>query len=106
MIDLDDENFKEEVLDKKGLFLVDFWSHLCSPCQKMEFILNNVSEELKDKVRFGKLNIFEGPEVAKKYKIPATPTIIIFKNGEPIERAVGIRPEQVLINKLNSLITK
>jgi len=104
MIDLDDENFEKEVLNKKGLFLVDFWSHMCAPCQRMSLILDNVSGELRGKVGFGKLNIFEGPQTAKRYKIPATPTLIIFKDGEPIEKAVGIRSEQVLINKLNSLI--
>jgi thioredoxin 1 len=104
MIDLDDENFEREVLNKKGIFLVDFWSHLCPPCYKLSLILDNVAKELGEKIGFGKLNIFEGPETAKKYKIPATPTIIIFKDGEPIEKAVGIRSEQVLIDKLNSLI--
>lgn len=104
MIDLDDENFEKEVLDRKGLFLVGFWSHTCSPCKMMNLVLNNVAKELGKSVGFGKLNIFEGAQTAKKYKIPATPTIIIFKDGEPIEKAVGLRSEQVLINKLNSLI--
>ena len=106
MIDLDDENFEKEVLNRKGLFLVDFWSHTCAPCQRMNLVLDNVAKELEGRVGFGKLNIFEQPQIAKRYKIPATPTIIIFKNGKPIERAVGLRSEQVLINKLNSLIDK
>lgn len=103
MIDLNDENFEAEVLNKKGLFLIDFWSPTCPPCQKMSLILDNVAQELGGKVGFGKLSIFEGPETAKKYKIPATPTIIIFRDGKVIERAVGLRSEQTLINKLNSL---
>ena len=104
MIDLNDENFGEEVLNKKGLFLVGFWSPMCAACRNLGWILSNVEKELNGKVGFGKLNIFETPQIAKRYKIPATPTIIIFKNGEPIEKAVGLRPEQVLIKKLNSLI--
>jgi len=106
MIDLNDENFEKEVLNRKGLFLVDFWSHICAPCQRMNLVLDNVAKELGGRVGFGKLNIFEGSQIAKRYKIPATPTIIIFKDGKPIERAVGLRPEQLLINKLNSLIDK
>ena len=106
MIDLNDENFEKEVLDRKGLFLVDFWSHTCTPCQRMNLVLNNVAKELGGKVEFGKLNILEESQIAKRYKILATPTIIIFKNGKPIERAVGLRSEHVLINKLNSLIDK
>lgn len=104
MIDLNDENFEEEVLNKEGLFLVDFWSSTCPPCYKMSLILDNIAKELGERVRFGKLNIFEGSKIAKKYKVPATPTIIIFRDGKVIERAVGLRPEQVLIDKLNSLI--
>jgi len=103
MIDLNDENFEQEVLNRKGLFLVDFWSPTCAPCQRMDLVLDNVAKELGEKVGFGKLNIFEGSQTAKKYKIPATPTIIIFRDGEVIEKAVGLRPEQVLISKLNSL---
>ena len=106
MIDLNDENFEKEVLNRKGLFLVDFWSHMCALCQRMDLVLDNVAKELGGRVEFGKLNIFEGSQTAKKYEIPATPTIIIFKDGEPIERAVGLRSEQLLINKLNSLIDK
>ena len=104
MIDLNDENFEKEVLNRKGLFLVDFWSHTCAPCQRMNLVLNNVAKELAGKVEFGKLNILEELKIAKRYKILATPTIIIFKNEKPIERAVGLRSERVLINKLNFLI--
>ncbi|MBD3262859.1 thiol reductase thioredoxin [Candidatus Woesearchaeota archaeon] len=103
MVDLNWENFKAEVLKSRGLFLVDFWSPVCSPCQKMSLILDNVSQEVKE-VKFGKVNILEEPEIARNYKIPATPTIIIFKDGEVIERAAGLRSEQVIINKLNSLM--
>ena len=103
MIDLNRENFKAEVLESKGLFLIDFWSPTCPPCQKMSLILDNVAQEVKE-VRFGKVNILEEPEITGEYKIPATPTIIIFKDGKAIERAVGLRSEQVFIDKLNSLI--
>ena len=54
-------------------------------------------------MKIGKLNVFEAPEIAEKYRIPATPTFIIFKDGEPIEKAIGLRPKQILIDKLNSL---
>lgn len=106
MINLNDENFEKEVLDRKGLFLVDFWSPTCAPCRRMSLVLDNVAKKLEGRVGFGKLNIFEGPQTAKKYKVPATPTVIIFENGKPIERAVGLRSEQVFINKLNFLINK
>ena len=103
MLKLNDENFGKEILENKQLVLVNFQRPGCGACFKMGSIIEEVASELKGKVKFGKLNLFEGLEIAKKYGIPATPTLIIFKNGEPIERAVGLRTKQILINKLNSL---
>ena len=117
MLELNDENFRKEVLEnppssrgaglRRGegeqLVLVDFWRPGCGPCLKMDSVIEEVAKEFKGRVGVGKLNIFESPEIAKKYGVPATPTFIIFKNGEPIERAVGVRSKQALIDKLNSL---
>ncbi len=103
MLELNDENFKSEVLESNQLVLVNFWRPGCGACFKMDPIIEEVAKEVEGKVKVGKLNIFEAPETANKYKIPATPALIIFKGGEPIERAVGLRPKQALIDKLNSL---
>ncbi|MDD3399575.1 MAG: thioredoxin domain-containing protein, partial [Candidatus Pacebacteria bacterium] len=65
--------------------------------------IEEVDREIGERVKIGKLNVFEAPDIAEKYGIPATPALIIFKNGEPVERAVGVRPKQALIDKLNSL---
>ena len=70
----------------------------------MEPVIEEVAKELKNRIKVGKLNVIENPETAKLYGIPATPTLIIFKNGEPIEKAVGLRQKQLLIDKLNSLL--
>jgi thioredoxin 1 len=104
MIELNDQNFEKEVLKNEKLALVIFWSPGCGPCLKMEPIIEEITKEFEGRVEVGKLNIIENLEIAKKYGIPATPTIIIFKSGEPIERAVGLRPKQILINKLNLLL--
>jgi len=103
MLELNDENFKKEVLESKQLALVDFWRPGCRACLTMMPIIEEVAEEFKVRVRVGKLNINENPETARLYRIPAVPTIIIFKDGQPIEKAVGLRPKQVLVDKLNSL---
>ena len=104
MIELDDQNFKEKVLESGKLALIYFWRPGCGPCLTAEPVIEEVANELGDRVVVGKLNIMENPEAAKIYGIPATPTLIIFKNGEPAEKAVGLRPKQVLIDKLNSLL--
>jgi len=104
MIELNDQNFEEEVLKKEKLVLVSFWSPGCGPCLKMEPIIEEIAKEFNNRVEVGKLNITENPEITKTYRIPATPTLIIFRDGKPIEKAVGLRPKQILIDKINSLI--
>lgn len=103
MLELNDENFGKEVLENKELTLVEFWMPGCKACLAMAPIVEEVAQELAGRVKVGKLNIAENPETAKLHKIPAVPTTIIFKDGQPIEKAVGLRPKQVLIDKLNSL---
>ncbi|MCH8741712.1 thiol reductase thioredoxin [Patescibacteria group bacterium] len=104
MMELDDQNFESEVLKNEKLVLVNFWRPGCGPCLKMDPIVEEVAKELEGRVLVGKLNIFENLETAKTYRIPATPTLIIFKDGKAIEKAVGLRPKQLLIDKLNSLL--
>ena len=104
MLELNNKNFEKEVLESEQSVLVNFWQPGCVACFKMKPIIEEVAKELEGKAKIRKLNLFETPKIAKKYRIPATPTFIIFKNGKPIERAVGLRTKQVLINKLNSLI--
>jgi len=104
MLELNDQNFEKEVLKSKKLVLVNFWRPGCKPCLIMEPVIEEVAKELEGRVEVGKLNVMENPEIAKAYTIPATPALIIFKEGKAIEKAVGLRSKQVLINKLNSLL--
>ena len=104
MLELNDQNFEKEVLKSEKVALVDFWRPGCKPCVMLEPIVEELAKEFEGRVVVGKLNIFENPEAARIYKIPATPTLIIFKEGKPIERAVGLRLKQALIDKLNSLL--
>ena len=104
MLELNDENFEREVLKNKQPVLVDFWRPGCKACLIMIPVIEEMAKEFNGRAKVGKLNVVEGPETAKVYKIPGVPTLIIFKDGKPIEKAVGLRPTQILIDKLNSLI--
>ncbi len=104
MIELSDQNFEKEVLKSEKLVLVNFWKPGCKPCLIMNPIIEQIAKEFKERLKVGEINIFKSLETAKTYRIPATPTFIIFKNGKPIEKAVGLRSKQILINKLNSLL--
>lgn len=104
MITLNDQNFEEDVIKSDKLVLVDFWLPGCGPCSAMMPVIEEIAREFAGKAKVGKLNVSENSETAKHYKIIGVPTLIIFKNGEAVERATGLRPKQVIIDKLNSLI--
>ena len=89
-------NFKEEVLNYKGLCLVDFWAPWCGPCKMLSPIFEEVSKEIND-IKFCKLNIDEDKDnVCKKYGVMTIPTIILFKDGEEIKRNVGFIDKEAL----------
>lgn len=103
MEQFNDQNFDKEVLNSEKVVLVDFWKPGCGPCETISPIIEEINQELKE-VKVGKLNVMENPEIAKKYKIMAVPTLIIFKNGKAKERATGLRSKEVIINKIKSLL--
>lgn len=96
-----DQNFKEEVLDFQGVALVDFFAPWCGPCQMQGPIIDElaVDEAMKD-FKIGKMNVDEAPETAGKFGVMSIPTLIIFKNGEPVETLVGMQASEVLKEKL------
>lgn len=103
MLELNDQNFELEI-QNTNIILVDFWMVGCAPCEMMASIIEEVAEEFKGKVKVGKLNVRENPQAAQKYEIKGVPTLIIFKEGQPEERAVGLRSKEVIVEKINSLL--
>ncbi len=90
-----DDKFQEDVLNSDKLVLVDFWAEWCTPCQMLGPIIEELAEELKDKVVVGKLNVDENRETAMKYQVMSIPTVLLFKNGEIVKQFVGVQPKQV-----------
>ena len=101
--ELNDSNFDNEI--KKGLVMVDFWAPWCAPCRMVAPVLDELSNELKDQVTIAKLNVDENSGAASKYSVTSIPTMIIFKNGELVERAVGASPKQHYMSLLNKHLT-
>ena len=96
---LTNQNFKEEV--KEGLVLVDFFATWCGPCKMMEPVIAKIAEENKGKVKVGKVNVDDKNELAMKYGISSIPTLILFKDGEPVKTLVGLSSKSEIENMLN-----
>jgi thioredoxin 1 len=103
VVELNDENFKSEIIDEKGLAIVDFWAEWCGPCRMMGPIFDQASEEAAGKAKFGKLNVDEARQTAGEYGVMSIPTLIIFKDGEKVEQLVGVQDKDTLLKKLESI---
>ncbi len=91
---LTDENFDKEVAGTDKFVLVDFFATWCEPCNMLAPILEEVADSLKDKIVLMKTNLDDAPKMADKFKVEKIPTVILFKNGQPISGFVGLMPAQ------------
>lgn len=97
-IKLSTENFEKEVLKSEKPVLVDFYADWCGPCNAMAPVLEELAKELEGKVKVGKINVDENPDIAVEYNVMSIPTLIVFKNEKEEKRLVGLRNKEELIN--------
>ncbi len=98
--EFNENDFQAEVLDFSGSALVDFWAPWCGPCRMMSPIIDSLSEKYKDQVKIGKVNVDDSASIAAKYNIASIPTLIFFKNGEPVHTFTGATTESDLEAKI------
>jgi len=98
---LTDKNFDKTI--KKGVVLVDFWATWCGPCRILSPIVEEVASEIGKKAVIGKMDTDQNNITSLKYNIRYLPTIIIFKDGVPMQRFVGMQTKETLINAINQL---
>jgi len=96
---VDDGNWDAEVLGADKPVLVDFWAEWCPPCKAMDPILDQLSVELADKVKIVKLDVDSNPSTTVRYNVRAMPTLIVFKNGEPVDYKVGAGQSRAQLTK-------
>ena len=101
-IEFNDSNFDELVLKSDKPVLVDFWAEWCGPCRMVGPIVQELSAEYEGKALVGKVNVDENSGVAAKFGIRNIPTLLVFKNGEVVDKQVGVAPKNVLAGKLDS----
>lgn len=95
-IKLTDQNFEQEVLHADLPVLVDFWASWCGPCRMLSPVIAEIAEEYAGKVKVGKVNVDEQPNLANRYGIASIPTVMLFKNGEVVSTSLGYRPKNDL----------
>jgi thioredoxin 1 len=99
-----DKEFESAVLKAEGPVLVDFWAEWCGPCRQLAPILDQVSEEMGEKVTIAKVNIDENPEAPTRYGVRGIPTMILFKGGQPVATKVGSMPKSQLVEWLQTQV--
>jgi thioredoxin 1 len=100
VLEINDGNFESEVLGSAEPFLLDFSAVWCGPCKALAPIVDKLADELKGKVKVGKLDIDDSPAVATKLAIKSVPTIVVFKSGKESGRHVGVTNKDTLVKLL------
>lgn len=103
-LELTDANFDTEVLKSDKPVLVDFWAEWCGPCRMVGPIVEELAKEYDGKAVVGKVNVDENQSVAAQFGIRNIPTLLIFKNGQIVDKQVGVAPKNVLEGKLKAHI--
>ena len=104
VVDVNAEIFEYEVLKSELPVVVDFWAVWCGPCRKLGPLVDELAQEYEGKVKFTKLNVEQNKEIAQQYSISGIPCLLVFKNGEPVERMVGLMPKSTIISNIEKYL--
>ena len=92
----------DELLADGKLVIVDFWATWCGPCRMLSPLLDEVEEEMADKITVVKVNVDDADEIAMRYRIMSIPTLLFFKDGQLVDKSVGAMPKSALVEKINA----
>lgn len=103
VIEIKDEQFEQEVINSPVPVLVDFWATWCGPCRKLGPVIEEIAKDYDDKVKFVKVNVENCINIAKEYSISGLPSLLVFKQGEAVERMTGLMPKSTIISNLENI---
>lgn len=103
-LEFTDANFQTEVIDNDKLTLVDFWAEWCGPCRAIGPVIEELSKEYSEKVKIGKVNVDNNPNVSVNYGITSIPAILFIKGGQVVDKQIGAVPKSVLEKKIQAHI--
>lgn len=100
IVNVSDQSFTNEV-EGSGTVLVDFWAPWCGPCKMIAPVLEELDKEIGDNVKIAKVNVDDNPESASRFGVMSIPTLIVFKDGQPVDKVVGFQSKDALKNVLS-----
>lgn len=104
VIEITEQNFEQEVAQSGVPVLVDLWAAWCGPCRMLSPVVDELAKQYDGKVKVGKLNVDEHPQVAGRFQVMNIPTLLLFKGGEEVDRVVGVLPKEELAKRLDQAI--
>lgn len=105
VLELTEGNFEQEVVRSATPVLVDLWAAWCGPCRMITPVVEELAGTYQGKLKIGKLNVDDHPAVAAQHRVMNIPTLILFKDGQEVDRMVGVQPKEELVRRLERVLT-
>ena len=104
IVTLSDSTFDEEIKGSAEPVLVDFWAECCGPCKMIAPTLEEMAKDFAGRLKIAKLNVDDSPDVARRFEVMSIPTLILFKDGEPVQRLVGAKGKGQLVQEIDPFL--